>query len=319
MVRANVALSFVSLIMRWIISFRYHKLVKITAELNMLSKRCNLPTTKNKLKLIYVFGILTTFLHIPVFVCTLLSLLVIRMKVLLFLADFTNSIYLWILIAIFAIFNELMLLPINTFAIYYTIVCHHLKLLLVNLSKSMINAADFEQDRVYKKYLNIKKIVMHIDEQLSFLVFLSSISNACTMHFGLTIILHPEEYFAPIQMTTVCCLFASNYLAYIGLILSGSLLYEASKDLWRKMDEALISRPQMSNLQQRLLSLLERGLFLTVWKIVPITRTFIFSSIGTVFSYCILLDNLESLRNIPSLWNIINDSESKESKNESFH
>ncbi|GFT67703.1 uncharacterized protein NPIL_614811 [Nephila pilipes] len=193
--------------------------------------------------------------------------------------------------------------------------CHHLKLLLVSLSKSLNNATDLEQDRVYKKYMTIKKLASYIDEQLSFLVFLSSLYNACNVYFGLTIILHPEEYFAPIQMTTVWCMFASNYLAYTGLTLSGSLLSEASDNLWLKMHEALMFRHEISSLQQRFLSLLEKGLFLTVWKIVPITRSFILASIGTIFSYSLLLDNLESLRKVPSLWQIIGKNESTESKN----
>ncbi|GFT67699.1 uncharacterized protein NPIL_614791 [Nephila pilipes] len=315
MARANLALTFVSLTTRWILCFRFNKLVKIAADLTTLSRRCNLPTPNNKKTLLYVFGFLTTFLQIPVFVCTFKTLLIIRVKVLVFLVDITDSICLWILVAIVSIFKELMFLPINTFGIYYTIMCHHLKLLLISLSKSLNNATDLEHDRVYKKYMTVKKLSTYIDEHLSFLVFLSSLYNACSVYFGLTVILHPEEYFAPIQMTTVWCMFASNYLAYSGLTLAGSLLSEASDNLWLKMHETLMSRSEISSIQQRFLSLLERGLFLTVWKIVPITRTFILASIGTVFSYSLLLDNLETLRKVPSMWQIIGKNESSYSKN----
>ncbi|GFT67693.1 uncharacterized protein NPIL_614761 [Nephila pilipes] len=114
------------------------------------------------------------------------------------------------------------------------------------------------------------------------------------MYFGITIILRPEEYFSIPQISSVWILLASNYIAYLGQTLSGSFLYEASEDLWFKVQEALISENEFSNLQQKLLSVLEKGLYLTVWKIVPIKRNFILASLGTVLTYCLLIDNLRS-------------------------
>ncbi|GFR00039.1 uncharacterized protein TNCT_637681 [Trichonephila clavata] len=223
-----------------------------------------------------------------------------RMKAQVFFVPLPNSVYLWILITIAVIVQELLLLPLNNFAIYYTTVCHHLKLLVASLGKSLNNVRDSENDRIYKEYISIRNLVTYIDEQLSFLVFISSVYNACTMYFALTLILHPEEYFDVTHILSVVSLFSSNYLSYMGLTLSGSLLHEASEELWFKLHRALMPRSEITSLQQRFLNLLEKGLFLTIWKILPIKRSFILATLGTILTYCILLDNLKSLRNVPS-------------------
>ncbi|GFQ93058.1 uncharacterized protein TNCT_492211 [Trichonephila clavata] len=295
--------------MRWLLSLRIDELVKISCNLIKQSRQYISSVENSNKKYLYVFGILTTFLHIPVTVCSFTALLKMRLKAQMFFIHFTNSVYLWILVTILIIVQELLVLPLNTFAIYYTTVCHHLKVLMTNLGKSLNNTRDSEYDRIYKEYVSMRNLVTYIDEQLSFLVFISSVYNACTMYFALTIILHPEEYFDVTHILSVVSLFSSNYLSYMGLTLSASLLHEASEELWFKLHRALMSRSEISSLQQRFLNLLEKGLFFTVWKIVPIKRSFILAMIGTVLTYCILLDNLRSLKNVPSMVQVIGNNE----------
>ncbi|GFQ82191.1 uncharacterized protein TNCT_186841 [Trichonephila clavata] len=268
-----------------------------------MSNNYPMSAAESKTKYLYTFGFSTTILYIPVTVCSLLSFLLVRMKVLLFMTTLTNSVCLWIVVTIAITAQTLVFMPSNIFAIYYTTVCYHLKITLENLGKSLHNMPKSEYDSAYKKYISIRKFVTYIDDELSLLVFLSLIYNACNMYFGITVILHTEEYLDAVQITSIYCLFIASYVGYIGMTLSGSLLQETSEHLWFQVHDALISRSKITSLQQRFLSLLEKGLFLTVWKIVPIKRSFIVATTGTIFSYCILLDSLRSLKNISPMWN----------------
>ncbi|GFT42721.1 uncharacterized protein NPIL_122191 [Nephila pilipes] len=134
------------------------------------------------------------------------------------------------------------------------------------------------------------------------LVFVSSIYNASVVYFGLTAALHHEEYIDGFQIMSVCSIFTANFVAYIGLTLSASLVHESSEDLLQKAYEVLNFRNDINSIQQRFLSSLEKDLFLTVWRIVPIKRSFIFTTMGTIFTYCIILDSLRPTAIIVPEW-----------------
>ncbi|GFY74139.1 uncharacterized protein TNIN_46761 [Trichonephila inaurata madagascariensis] len=253
--------------MRWVLCFRFNNIVKIPTVLMTVSNNSPMFTVDGKTKYLYAFGFLTTVLYIPVTVCSVLSLLLVRMKVLLFMTTLTNSVCLWIVIMIAITVQTLVLLPSNIFAIYYTTLCYHLRLTLESLGKSLHNAPSSEYDSIYKKYISIRKCVTNIDDELSFLVFLSSIYNACNMYFGITVVLHTEEYLNAVQISCIYCLFTASYVGYIGMTLTGSLLQETAENLWFQVHDSLISRSKITSLQQRFLSILEKGLFLLYGKL----------------------------------------------------
>ncbi|GBL63160.1 hypothetical protein AVEN_3985-1 [Araneus ventricosus] len=120
----------------------------------------------------------------------------------------------------------------------------------------------------------------------------------------MTVILHPEEFRSTIQSLSVVCLFIASSVAYMGLVLSGSLVHEAASDLWLKAHEILSRKPEVNSFQQRFLSIVEKNLHVTVWKILPITRSFILATLGTVFTYCLLLDNIRTLKGIADIRNV---------------
>ncbi|GFU27593.1 uncharacterized protein NPIL_454941 [Nephila pilipes] len=194
------------------------------------------------------------------------------------------------------------MLSANTFAIYYATICCHLKLVVAHITESL-TGQDHDCNILFRKYIVIRKLVLHIDDELSFLVFISSVFNACGMYFSLTAALHPSEYLNELNVVTVCSAFAANAVAYIGIFLSASLVPEAVDDLWSRLHEVLSSKNNITNIQQRTLSILEKGLYFTVWKFLPIKRSYILATMGTIFTYSLLLDSLGYNENLTPIWN----------------
>ncbi|GIY78768.1 hypothetical protein CDAR_117091 [Caerostris darwini] len=73
---------------------------------------------------------------------------------------------------------------------------------------------------------------------------------------------------------------------------SGSLVYEISSRIWDKAYEVMGAKESITFTQQHFLSLTSKELTMTVWKITPVNRSFILAMLGTVVTYCILLDGL---------------------------
>ncbi|GBM52002.1 hypothetical protein AVEN_262239-1 [Araneus ventricosus] len=117
----------------------------------------------------------------------------------------------------------------------------------------------------------------------------------------MAVITRSVEFFQTIHIFSVWCLFIASSVAYMGLALSGSLVHEAASDLWVKAYEVVSAKPEISKFQQRFLSMAEKKLYVTVWKIVPLTRSFILATVGTVYAYCVLFDNIQTAQGFPNL------------------
>ncbi|KAF8781486.1 hypothetical protein HNY73_011875 [Argiope bruennichi] len=264
----------------------------------------NLPVAENKIKFLYSFIIFTTFLQLHVFIFTLVTMLNVRMKVMVFRIDLPGP-TLWIMVMIFATSQLFIMLPMNNFAAFYMIICRHLQLLIKSFSKHLEEIPDSEYEKVLIDYMSIRKFVLKMDNEMSFLVSTSTLYSACTMYFGMSVIMHPEEYIDLCQFLAVLSLFIGSSAAFLGLTVAGSLIHESCSNLWLQAHKCLSSKSEVTNFQQRFLSIVEKNLFVTVWKILPITRSFIFAAAGTVFTYCIALDSIQSLKNVSLMWSYI--------------
>ncbi|GBN63377.1 hypothetical protein AVEN_213997-1 [Araneus ventricosus] len=226
----------------------------------------------------------------------------VRMKVMVFEISLPDP-ALWIMALLFSATQLFIMLPMNNFAVFYMIVCRHFQLVITNFTKYLRTVHNSEYEKVLNDYISIRKFVSEMDNKISFLVLTSSLYNACTMYFGISVILHPEEYFNVFQCLAVSCLVIGSSMAYFGLTMAGSLIYESGNDLWLQAHKVLCAKPEITIFQHRFLSMVEKNLFVTVWKILPITRNFVFTVTGTVLTYCVALDSIQSLKNISAMWN----------------
>ncbi|GFS71131.1 uncharacterized protein NPIL_550361 [Nephila pilipes] len=107
--------------------------------------------------------------------------------------------------------------------------------------------------------------------------------------------LHPQQYEAYmgiVSLISVWILFVAFCLAFIAMTVTGSLVHDDSASIWIKTQELINTRQRLSFSQKRFLSVVEKNLAMTVWKIAPVKRSFILAALGTIFTYCILLDDL---------------------------
>ncbi|GIX71134.1 hypothetical protein CDAR_610691 [Caerostris darwini] len=94
----------------------------------------------------------------------------------------------------------------------------------------------------------------------------------------------PNSSFPPIRLT----LLLNNIICFIVTTVAASLVSEAS------VLASARARELSHNPSQKSLSFIDREICLTVWKIVPIRRSFPISMLGTFLTYVLLFDNFNS-------------------------
>ncbi|GFT98426.1 uncharacterized protein NPIL_547491 [Nephila pilipes] len=188
-----------------------------------------------------------------------------------------------------------MILPVSIFAIFYSVLCYHLYDVVKNFSKYLEENTVIDYDGILKQYLSIRKLVLEADSELSILMFSSSLFYACAMYFGITLILHSKDYTSSgsyLPLVSIWLVFVASYTAFVMMAAAGSLVYEASTDIWEKAQELMNTEQNPTFSQKRFLAITEKYLTLTAWRITPVKRSFILATLGTILTYCILLDNI---------------------------
>ncbi|GBM07117.1 hypothetical protein AVEN_177081-1 [Araneus ventricosus] len=143
-------------------------------------------------------------------------------------------------------------------------------------------------------YQVIRKLIEDIDSHLSFLMFLSTLYNACTMYFGIDNLMRPVESCYKNDNAAVWLLFGTSYSAFIAMAVTGTLVHESSESILHILKELACKRCRLLPSQKHILFNDNNHISLTVWKIIPIRRSFIIGTLGTVLTYCMLFNGMES-------------------------
>ncbi|CAL1283365.1 unnamed protein product, partial [Larinioides sclopetarius] len=125
-------------------------------------------------------------------------------------------------------------------------------------------------------------------------VFLSTLFNACTMYFGVKSLIRPTETCFTSQYVSVWLLFGCSYSSFIAMTVAGTLVHESSESNLDSLKEIACKRGRLMPSQKRILFNDNNQTSLTVWKILPIQRSFIIGTLGTVLTYCMLFDGLRT-------------------------
>lgn len=291
--KANAAMTIAAMLHRLVLCSRINNIQMLTIRMAKLANNLNVHFEEKKAKGLYILLFLSTFLYIPVIICSAVAMNEISFKAFAFNSDIEDPILKMALIITFNItFILFLTVPINIFALYYTVVCRHLRSIIITFKKSLNSRDHLKKDDVFENYLAIRRFATHMDEELSFLIFTSSLFNACIMYFGVTCFLHPEEYISTFQSASIWFLVPASYIPFFAMTVSACFVHEASTGVYNKGQELLRFGRIPTFSQLRILYVTEKELTLTVWKIVPIKRNFLMAAMGTIFTYCILLDNL---------------------------
>ncbi|GFS77485.1 hypothetical protein NPIL_15161 [Nephila pilipes] len=154
-----------------------------------------------------------------------------------------------------------------------------------------------EYEALLCSYAEIKSIIDKIDKEVSLLIFLTIAYNSSGILFSIYFVSRPDQFdsYQIIANSTYSLIFCG---LYIGTTVLASKIPEASAEIslkaWNMPRESKIDS---SISQQRFIAFVENEISLTLWRMIPITRNFIFSAIGIALTYTIMYYTLISCRN----------------------
>ncbi|GIY94917.1 hypothetical protein CEXT_23311 [Caerostris extrusa] len=95
------------------------------------------------------------------------------------------------------------------------------------------------------------------------------------------------------QKISIYGIFITSFVLFIAMTTSASLMAEESKKQCSAMPEAT---GNLTFTQQKFLIMSQNGITLTVWKIVPITRSLIFGITGMLLTYTVMFYSLSPVK-----------------------
>ncbi|GFT54832.1 hypothetical protein NPIL_440491 [Nephila pilipes] len=143
--------------------------------------------------------------------------------------------------------------------------------------KIAINIEELE-----KSYMDIEKLVKFIDDKLSVFMFYVTVYISNNMYISISLILHSN---AAISRAFVSHIMNSS-MCFIATTACATLVSEASEEVGTKARE-------ISQKHRHGCSCLNKTIYLTLWKIIPIRRSFIIGTLGTIFTYANLFNAFE--------------------------
>lgn len=219
----------------------------------------------------------------------------------LFCVSKNNSILYKVAVTSYA-FNStiLMELPLHTFAAFFVIVSHDVKCVLKNFLNAMHSRYVENSHNLLLSFNSLRITIDLLDDKLCFLVFCEILYSSCVLFYTVTLALRQE-----IQGDSIIFYHGIFYMCYLVNILgifiivtiSACSVSEAYAEAWRKLKAIIVNsnmnfalRPQNSFL------CIEKEAEFTLWKIMPINRSFILVTMGAIITYVLLFDNLISIK-----------------------
>ena len=183
--------------------------------------------------------------------------------------------------------------PLNAFSIYYSLMCHQLTLMLLVFGKLINQSTHIKYKMLQEFFIKVKHLIKTVDQNVSIFILFAVIYNAAIMYFALTIFLKPNMYGDLLQRCSIYVLCVSTFISFLTMIVSASGIHQASQWISDSGD-VIIQTDQKPSIDQLLfLRLIDKELFMTVYGIVPIKRNFILGISGTLFTYCVVVYNLQ--------------------------
>ncbi|GFR18669.1 uncharacterized protein TNCT_298961 [Trichonephila clavata] len=171
--------------------------------------------------------------------------------------------------------------------------CYYLRGMIKSFEKVIDSVSFSHVHHVLQAYKILRNLIEEVDKELSFLMFTSTLFNACTMYFGVVSLLRSNELTIGAQHISIGCLFLVCYISFIAMSWMGSLVYEANAKALEKLKDFTCNKTNLTRSEARILFIDASHVTLTIWNIVPIRRSFIFGTFGTIFTYCLLVNSLK--------------------------
>lgn len=295
---ANTFMAFVTISLRLILSARMKNLKKLTKH---VSNACAIFKSNRKMQWSTFFWIIgTIFVNLILTALTIDSNLkeygigvtsgfprIYRSKI------FDNLIVIFFSITLIFF----LVLPVHTFSMYYSLICHQLKLIMNNFKNSMERNSVFDYNHAHNHLVKIIEEVELVNSTLQSLVFFCILFNGATMYFAVTYILHPEtfgEYVYPCAIFILCLHSFASFILMTGSAIS---VNDTATEVLVKAKQLPFNNKENFMVQIRFHADIEKELSMKIWGLGSITRGFFIATLGTIFTYCILIDSISSMKN----------------------
>ncbi|KAG8189037.1 hypothetical protein JTE90_025475 [Oedothorax gibbosus] len=144
-----------------------------------------------------------------------------------------------------------------------------------------------------------------VDDLLSFPLLISTIYASGVMYLTLNVLLHPDIFPPEFHMyASFYSLFIITFVLFVAMTVAASRVADAASEIGRKAWSLKDNRYNTTYVKQRFLMCTQKEVNLTVWKLVPVKRSFPIGVIGGIFTYIALFYSLDnSFQKVKSLDN----------------
>ncbi|KAG8174504.1 hypothetical protein JTE90_018594 [Oedothorax gibbosus] len=195
----------------------------------------------------------------------------------------------------------LMTLPISVFAIFYTVVCHHLRSVLKQFPSRNLTGGFIDYKKVLQSFNELHMTVESLDDELSIFVLFLTMQASYIVMYVVYFVLNNKDYFTSCW-SCIDRLFrflhiADSSVLFAAMVVAASLIAEAYRELRATVRRSIASLDMEFSLkQQKFLMCTEKEANFTMYKVIEIKRGFLLGVLGGVVTYMILFDNILNIK-----------------------
>ncbi|GBN89906.1 hypothetical protein AVEN_90892-1 [Araneus ventricosus] len=160
--------------------------------------------------------------------------------------------------------------------IFYSLsaVCCDLRHIIQNFALNLSGESDYDYNTLLHTYSTIKSIANRIDDELGPLVFMITLYNTLGISSSLYLMLHPKLFDVVLVELNMYCLFFASFCIFLTMTTSASAVAEVSSAVGVRALTMSENRRMPTIAQQKFLMCAEKEITMTVWKIIPMRRSF---------------------------------------------
>ncbi|GIY42026.1 hypothetical protein CDAR_210281 [Caerostris darwini] len=148
-----------------------------------------------------------------------------------------------------------------------------------------------KEEELLHSYSIIKTIVEQIDKEVCFPVFAVILLHSNYMCYFLYAVLDSDKFPGRFQRLLILNACFGAFSSFIAVTSSAAMIAETVVELFSSLS-IISANHGNASLLQNLSVISQQGIALTVWRIIPITRSFIFGVIGMLLTYTVMLYGL---------------------------
>ncbi|KAG8174501.1 hypothetical protein JTE90_018592 [Oedothorax gibbosus] len=194
-----------------------------------------------------------------------------------------------------------MTLQISVFAIFYTVVCHHLISVLKQFPSRNLTGGFIDYKKVLQCFNELHMTVESLDDELSIFVLFLTMHASYVVMLVVYFVLNHNDYFTScwscIDRLLRFLQIADSSVLFAAMVVAASLIAEAYKELRATVRRSIASLDMEFSLkQQKFLMCTEKEANFTMYKVIEIKRGFLLGVLGGVVTYMILFDNILNIK-----------------------